>query len=185
MQFSQIAIVVLEYSSIIKGLAIVDIVTKKAQIKVLWAEPISHGKFILLFEGGVGEVQEAYEAALEMSGESLVEDVFIPQVTSTLGPALGGEALSPINEAAVGMLESTSIAAAVEAADQVLKTAQLALNRFRLGKGIGGKSYFIFSGELEDVQAGLEVGQETLEARGALIGSELIARPNAEFLEVL
>ncbi len=179
------AISVLEFTSITRGLFVVDVVAKKADVKILWAEALSHGKFVLLFTGGVGEVEESYTAALEASGDLLVENVFIPQVTGELGPAIGGESQTPDADHAVGMLESSSIAAAVEAADLVLKTAPLTMNRFRLGRGIGGKSYFVFSGLLEDVQAGLEVGVERLESYGALIGSELIARPNAEFLEVV
>jgi len=185
MQFSQSAIAVLEYASITRGLYVVDVVTKKSPVEVLWAEPVSHGKYVLLFQGGVGEVEEASRAALDASGESLVENVLIPQVTVALGPAIGGASKAPAPDWAVGMLESSSIAASVEAADRVLKTAPLALNRFRLGKGIGGKSYFIFSGSLDDVEAGLEVGVEVLEARGTLVGRELIARPAAEFLEVV
>ncbi|MBI3556908.1 MAG: BMC domain-containing protein [Deltaproteobacteria bacterium] len=185
MKFSESAISVLEFTSITRGLFVVDVVAKKADVKVLLAEPVSHGKFILLFTGGVGEVEESYAAALDASGDFLVENILIAQVTRELGPAIGGESSAPFANHAVGMLESTSIAAAVEAADRVMKTAPLNLNRFRMGKGIGGKSYFIFSGMLEDVQAGIEVGVEQLESYGALIGSELIARPNAEFLEVV
>ena len=185
MNFSESAISVLEFTSITRGLFVVDVVAKRAAVKVLWAEPVSHGKFILLFMGGVGEVQESYAAALEASGDYLVENVIIPQISRDLGPAIGGAALAPDAHHSVGMLESSSIAASVEAADRVMKTAPLTLNRFRLGKGIGGKSYFIFSGALEDVQAGIESGVEVLESFGALIGSETIARPNAEFLEVV
>lgn len=185
MEFKQSAIAVLEYSSITRGLFVVDIVTKKAPVRVLWAEAISHGKFVLLFEGGVGEVQEAHRAALDASGETLVEEIVIPQVVRGLGPAIGGEAVALRADVSVGMLESSSIAASVAAADEVLKTAPLKLNRFRLGKGIGGKSYFVFSGRLEDVDAGLEAGVEVLESRGCLVGRERIARPHAEFLEVV
>lgn len=185
MLFSQSAIAVLEYTSITKGLLAVDIVANRSPVDVLMAEPISHGKFILLFSGGVAEVEEAHMAAVRASGETLVENVLIAQVTRALGPAIGGGVIAPGSDDSVGMLESRSIAAAVEAADRVLKTAPLSLNRFRLGQGIGGKSYFIFSGHLEDVQAGLEVGQEVLESRGSLLNSELIARPRAEFLEVV
>lgn len=184
-EFTHSAIAVLEYSSITRGLFAVDVVTKKSPVRVLWAEAVSHGKYVLLFSGGVAEVEEAYRAALEISGEALVEDVLIPQVTRKLAPAIGGRLETARVDHAVGMLESGSIAAAVEAADRVMKTAPLKLNRFRLGKGIGGKSFFIFSGLLEDVQAGLETGIEVLESRGTLLGNELIARPQPEFLEVL
>ncbi len=185
MEFNHSAIAVLEYTSITRGLFIVDVVTKKAPVEVLWADPVSHGKYILLFSGGVAEVEESYKAALEASGETLVENIFIPQVTRKLGSAIGGKTESPKPQTSVGMLESSSIAASVEAADRVLKTAPLQLNRFHLGKGLGGKSYFIFSGELDDVQAGLEAGREILESYGSFVDLELIARPEAEFLEVL
>ncbi|MEW6056661.1 MAG: BMC domain-containing protein [Bdellovibrionota bacterium] len=185
MDFTQNAIAVLEFKSITRGLFVVDVATKKAPVRVCWAEAISSGKYILLFEGGVGEVQESYSAAVEAAEKELIESILIPQVVPALGPVLSGRSFSPESESSVGMLESSSIAASVEAADQVLKTAPLLLNRFRLGKGIGGKSYFIFSGQLEDVQAGLERGQEFLEHRGALLGRELIARPHSDFMEVL
>lgn len=185
MEFTQSSIAVLEYSSIIRGLYVVDVAIKKAPVMVMMAAPVSHGKFVLLFSGGVAEVEEAHVAALDASGDSLVENIVIPQITRGLGPAIGGKTQPPGKDDAIGMLESSSIAAAVEAADRVMKTAPVALNRFHLGKGIGGKSYFVFSGELDDVQACLDAGQELLEAKGRLLGKELIARPHADFLEVV
>jgi microcompartment protein CcmL/EutN len=185
MNFAHSAIAVLEHSGITRGLFAVDVAVKKAPVRILIAEPVSHGKFVLLFEGEVSEVEEASRAAVEASGEVLVEQILLPHAHRALGPAIGGQTEAPRPGDSLAMLESSSIAAAVEAADRVLKTAPLALNRFRLGKGIGGKSYFVFSGSLADAQAGLEAGRELLESRGSLVGQELIPRPNAELLEVL
>lgn len=185
MELIHTSIAVLEYSSIIRGLYVVDVAIKRAPVMLLRAAPVSQGRFALLFSGGATEVEEAHVAAIDASGDSLVENALIAQVTRGLAPAIGGKAQPPAKGAAIGMLESSSIAAAVEAANCVMKSGSVALNRFHLGKGLGGKSYFVFSGELKNVQACLKAGQELLEAKGRLLGSELIARPHAEFLEVV
>ena len=89
----------------------------------------------------------------------------------------------PENVQAIGIIESFSQATMVIAADAVLKAADLEPIELRLGNGLGGKSYFIFTGDIAAVQAGTEAG--TSAANGLLVNVETIPSPSKALLASL
>ena len=89
------------------------------------------------------------------------------------------DAERPIVPGALGILESFSLAGLIRAADAALKATEIAANKIRLGDDIGGKGYFVFSGELHDVETSMEVAIERLGA-GLLAGREIIANPHED-----
>ena len=54
----------------------------------------------------------------------------------------------------------------------------------RLATGLGGKSYYIVTGALHDVEAAVDAGRMLLEA-GQLQSSEIIPRPASDFTEFI
>jgi microcompartment protein CcmL/EutN len=116
----------------------------------------------------------------------VIKQVFIPGVHESLAPYLdslwlSGEDVSraPIGDS-VGIVESTSLAGAVLAADVALKTARVSLTRMRLGQGIGGKAYFVITGRQEEVEAAAEAAQNCLRDLESLCRVDTIARPQDE-----
>lgn len=176
----------IELSSISRGLYLTDVVLKKAPIRVISSQPISSGKHVLLFIGDVASVQESHQAALEQCDGTLLREVFIAGVHEELTPFLEtlwnqDQRPLPVGES-VGIVESSSLAAAILAADHALKCARVSLCRMRLGQGIGGKAYFTLTGRQDEVEAAAEAAEQTLKKLESYCRTDVIARPQDEAL---
>lgn len=176
----------IEVSSISRGLFLTDVVLKKAPVRIIASQPVSSGKHVLLFTGEVAAVEESHQAALKEGDGTVLRHVLIPAVHEELSPFLdsiwsAAARTSPAQEA-VGMVESSSVAGAVLAADRALKTAAVALCRMRLGQGIGGKAYFVITGRQDDLEAALDAARTSLEQADSYLRCDLLPRPLEETL---
>ena len=177
----------LELSSISRGLFLTDLVIKKAPIRVLASQPISGGKHILLYVGDVASVDESHRAALSSADGTIVREVLIPGVHRDLTPYLDSlwstaPKREPVGDA-VAIIESSTLAACVIAADSALKAADVSLCRMRLGQGIGGKAYFVLTGRQEEVEAAVEAARARLESLESFVRTDIIPRPDEMALE--
>ncbi len=172
------ALALVELESIAKGIVAADQVAKRAQVRIALAEPITPGKFLLLFHGGVAEVEESYAAALETGGGLVLDKLFLTQAASGLLDALEGR-LSEKRGESVGIVETHTVAAALLAADTALKRADVALRRLHLARGIGGKGYFLLTGSLHMTEAALEAVESTI-AAPLLLATALIQSPHRD-----
>lgn len=172
------AIGLLELESIARGMLVADAVVKRAPVAISLAEPITPGKYLLLFSGGVAEVEESLLAGTEVAGSTVLDKLFLPQVAENLVRALGSTFDEPWGES-VGIVETHTVAAAILSADAALKRADVWLKRLHLARGIGGKGYYTLTGPLHMVEAALEGAAGALEP-GLLLATELIQRPHPE-----
>ncbi|MFZ5469449.1 MAG: BMC domain-containing protein [Myxococcota bacterium] len=168
----------LELESISRGMVVADALVKRAAVTIALAEPTTPGKYVLLFFGGVGEVQESFAAGVESAGSTLLDKLFLPQPAANLVRGLRGEFDARAGES-VGIVETHTVASALLAADSALKRAEVWLRRLHLARGIGGKGYFTLTGPLHMVQAALEGAAAAIEAP-LLLAAELIERPHPE-----
>ncbi len=172
------SLALLELKSIAKGFVVLDSLTKKAQVTVKMAQPVTPGKFLIIFTGGMAKAEESFNAALEQAESNLNDSLFLPQAHSALLPAISGKFQQGIGEA-VAIIETTNIPACLVAADQALKSTPVLLINMQLAKGIGGKGYFLLNGKLSDVQAALEGATSMINAE-KLVAAEVITRFNPE-----
>ena len=170
------ALAVVELASIARAFPVTDAMIKRAHADLWRVGPISPGKFLIILRGGVAEVDESYRAGLDVAGDMLVDYVFLPQVAPSV-PAAIRSTPSGVLVDALGIIETTSCAAAVRAADRAVKTAEVELVHMQLGRGIGGKAVFAFSGALHDVQAGVDAAVDAV-GDGFLVTAEQIAAPH-------
>jgi microcompartment protein CcmL/EutN len=116
-----------------------------------------------------------------VAGGDLVDQLVIPQVHEQVVPMLrrnGGHVDGQLD--AVGVIETTTIAAAIVSADLALKTASVDLIDFRIANGLGGKSFFTLTGEVSDVRSAVAAGARSASERGLLAREVVIARPHPE-----
>ena len=73
----------------------------------------------------------------------------------------------------------------MNAADAAAKAAEIELLEVRLGRGLGGKSFILLTGEVAAVEAAVQAGTHTPNAEGMLVSSVVIPSPHAELLNSL
>lgn len=167
-----------EIGSIARGYVALDAIAKRAQVHVKFARPMTPGKFVLLFGGSVADTEEALEAAREIAASDVVDELFLPQAHAQLLPAIDGNVSTGEGEA-IGIVETTTVAACLLAADVALKACETQVLKMHLAIGIGGKGYFTLAGDLADVDAALDSVRAVVAAE-RLIATELIPRPHGE-----
>jgi microcompartment protein CcmL/EutN len=175
------ALALLELDSIARGYRVLDALVKESPVTVVNANVVEPGKFLILFGGGVAEVDAAWAVGVDTAADTLVDKVFLPGVHPRIWTALAGETTRGAIDT-IGVIEAGSVAGVIEAADRSLKDAAVTLLGLRISPGLGGKGYYVVDGQQYDVEAAIEAGSAVLDARGKLVRAERIARPHPDFL---
>lgn len=176
------AIALLEFKDIAAGLFTMDAMVKKAPVAVLKSGTISAGRFLVLVGGTTGSVEESHAEGLAIGKDSLVDQVFLPDVHPAVHDGLLGKRSVPKWSGSVGIVETQTIACNVLAAEIAMKTTDLALVELRLADSwLAGKGLAIYHGELHDVQEALRQAVGALEARGIDVMHRIISRPHEAF----
>jgi len=176
------AIALLEFGSIAAGIEAGDAMVKRAALEVIRSGTVQPGRYLVLIGGQVGDIEEALDAALRVSSEHVVDRMFLPDPHPQLLEALTG--VRKVGEGeALGVIETSSVATVIKAADAGLKGAAVTLREIFMADGLGGKGYLLFRGPLVEVEAAVELGAER--AGSNLIGSRVIAQLHDEMDENL
>jgi len=163
------ALALLDFSSIATGIQAADAMVKRAQIDTIKAGTVQPGRYLVLIGGTVADVHESLAAGREIGGNAVLDHVFLPRVHPAVVEAIGGGRL-PARTDALGVVETTTVAAAIHAADAGVKGADVRLVELRLADGLGGKGIVLYSGLVADVEAAVEIGV------GVLRRPELVVR---------
>lgn len=178
------ALGMVETISIPLGIEAGDAMLKAAQVQLTMAQVVCAGKYIVCVSGDVAAVRHSVEAGKEIAGNCLVDSFIIPNVHQKVIYAIG--AASPVEEiAALGIMETFSLAAAVEVADMAVKAAEVDLIEVRLGRGMGGKSFVLLTGEVAAVRSALSAAEANEEVSGMLARSVVIPSPHPDLIQAL
>ncbi len=178
------ALSLIEFSSIAAGIQAADAMVKRAPIDVIQAGTVQPGKYLVLVGGLTADVEESLAAGREVGRDAILDIVFLPQVHPAVVAALRG-GRSPEASEALGVLETTSVAAAIRAADAGVKGAQVELVEVRLADGLGGKGIVLYSGLVADVEIAVALGVESLEGPDQLLRQVVIPQLHEEMWENL
>ena len=168
-----------EFSSIAAGFLALDAIVKAAPVAVLATRIVTPGKFIVLFTGDVASVDASLTAGRGSSGEDLLDELFIPNLDRKVIPAIRGP-VTVREWDAMGIIESLSVTAGIEAADIAAKEAEVEIPEIRLAGGMGGKSTIKIMGRIEDVEASLAAGTGYVQGKGLLCKQVVIPRPHPD-----
>jgi microcompartment protein CcmL/EutN len=166
------AIGLVETHRVVAGVLAGDAMLKRAAVELIDARYVCIGKFIVLIQGEGNSVNRAVEAGAEAAGEYLADRLFIRDVhpavlaaIDRIAPAGRGESL--------GLIETTTVAACIAAADAAVKAADVALLELRLANRLGGKSYALIWGTVGEVEAAVVAGVATV-PEGVLVQQAVI-----------
>ncbi len=178
------ALLLLEFDSIAVGIEAGDAMAKRSLLGTLRAGTVQPGRYLVLACGEVADVEEARAAGLSVGRDRLVDEIFLPDVHPEVVTALVGARCTE-NRDALGIIETRTVAATIGAADAGVKGAEVALIEIRLADGLGGKAYVLFSGEVSDVEAAVELGVASLSRRQGLVARVVIPQIHGEMLDNL
>jgi microcompartment protein CcmL/EutN len=180
----QPAIALLEFDSIAKGIEAGDAMVKRAPLDVIRAGTVHPGKYLVLVGGLTADVEEALEAGREAATGSLVDVVFLPDVHPDVVASVGGARREDGGEA-LGIIETRTVAAVIDAADAGVKGADVTVRELRLADDLGGKGYVLFGGPLAEVEAAVEYGVARIAGAGQEVAHVVISQLHGEMRENL
>ncbi len=151
------AIALLEFSSIATGIEAGDAMVKRAPVERILSGTVQPGHYLVLVSGDVAPVEEALNAGRETGSADLRDTLFLPNVHPSVVTALAGDLeIRPVDS--LGVVETQTVASAIQAADAGVKGAEVNLLRLRLADGLGGKGLVLFTGLVADVETAVEIG---------------------------
>ena len=178
------AIALFEFRSISAGIVAADLMVKTSPLEAIYAGTVHPGNYLVLVSGDTASVDEAVRAA--GSSDDLSDMVFLPDIhRAVIGAVTGNSPAAAVGDEALGIVETTTVAAAIDAADAGVKAADVGLGAIRLADGLGGKGYVLFSGVVAEVEAALEAASARADGHGTLIRSDLIAQLHGEMADNL
>lgn len=180
------AIALLEFDSISAGIVSGDAMVKTSPIGVIYAGTVQPGKYLVLAGGDTASVEIALAIGRDIGGGHVSDWVFLPDIHPDVMSAIteGADAASLTGEA-LGIVETTTVAAVIDAADAGAKAADVMVSSVRLADGLGGKGYVLFSGVVAEVEAAVEAAATRSRPHGTLVRVDVIAQLHEEMAENL
>ncbi len=179
------AIGVLELCSVARGIEVADAILWEARIELLFAEPVQPGKYVMLFTGSIDDVAAGLRLGEQIAGTDLVDCLLIQQVHEQVELGLRRQGKLNGQLDALGIVETTTVASAILAADAALKRSTVDLLELRIANGLGGKSFFTLTGEVSDVRSAVMAGAAVAQERGLLAREVVVARPHPDLVRHL
>jgi len=178
------SLALIEVASIARGHRVADAMLKRAPVTLLRADWVSPGKFLVLVEGEVAAVDEAFRQGIDVAAADLVDKLFLAQPHEQLPEAVRGEARARADVDSLAVIETATVATTILAADAATKAAAVRITEMQLARGIGGKAFFTLTGPLAEVEAAVEAGVGAIEA-ASVRGTEIIAAPHEDLIASL
>ena len=181
----QKSLLVMEYSSVAIGMKAADAMLKTSNVKLVTAQTVCPGKYMIILTGNVSAVKAAYSKGKSPDYDQLlIDDYLLGNIDGAVLEALFGVPEVGKLEA-LGIIETYSIASIIGAADNIVKTTPVQLIEIRIARGMSGKSYAIFSGELAAVEASMEGAIKEIKESGLLLHTTVIPNPDPQLWEIL
>lgn len=180
------AIALLEFDSISAGIVSGDAMVKASPIGSIYVGTVHPGKYLVLAGGDTASVEIALSTGRDIGGGNVSDWVFLPDIHPDVMSAIVGNAdMANLVGEALGIVETSTVAAVIDAADAGVKTADVKVSSVRLADGLGGKGYVLFSGVVAEVEAAVEAAAARSEPHGTLVRSDVIAQLHEEMAENL
>lgn len=173
------AIALLEFESISAGIVAGDAMVKASPIGAIYAGTVHPGKYLVLVSGDTASVEIALEVGAAPG--SLGDSVFLPDVHPDVTRAMVEPSVAAeLSAEALGIVETRTVAAVIDAADAGAKAASVTIAAVRLADGLGGKGYVLFSGAVAEVESAVEAAVERAGPHHSLVRSDVISQVHPE-----
>ena len=179
-----ISIGLLELKSIPVGIETADEMIKAANVQLLTASPTCPGKYVIIISGNVGAVKSSMNVGVRVAGPYMVGHHIINNVHESLPAAiLGVTEVEKIGS--IGVIETISGLSAVNAGDIAAKAAKIAMLEIRIARGLGGKGFLVFTGEVSSVRSAVKAVANTMGETGEITSHCVIPSPHKDLVKQL
>ena len=179
------ALALVELSSIARGHRVADAMLKRAPVRLMRADAVSPGKFLVLVEGDVAAVDESFRVGADVAGDRAVDKLFLPHPHDVAVARAGGRGRTP--RAASNRWASSRPPRwrrRCSPPTRPRRRPRCASREMQLARGIGGKAFFTVTGALGEVEAAVDAAIGVLDA--ALVHTtEIIPAPHADLVAKL
>jgi len=173
------AIALIEFDSIAAGIRAGDAMVKRAPISFLRTGTVQKGRYLVLIGGDTASVEESLEEGLLVGGDAVVDKVYLPHVHPTVFSAVQGKRQLGEYES-LGVIETSTVASVILAADAAVKGAAVTLLEIRLANGMAGKGLALVTGEVADVEAAISLGTGAIQEKNLWMRSIVIPSLHSE-----
>lgn len=172
-----------ELNSIAKGIETTDAMLKSANIELLYSKHICPGKYIIVVSGDTEAVKLSVDRGLTVGQKNIIASFVLSNIHEDIINGLKRKFNYPVIRA-IGVVEFTSAAEGLISLDKVLKYGNVSLVKLLMGSGIGGKCYFVITGDLSSVEEGLRFGMDGVKMK-KLVNKAIIPYPDDELIKNL
>ena len=170
-----------ELKSIPVGIKTADEMLKAGDIEILLATPICPGKYVIIVCGQVGPVKAAMAKAEMIAGIYLIENYHIDNINEKVLPAISG--VTDVGDVkAIGTIETISALTSVIAGDIAVKAAKVEIVDIRIARGLGGKGFLVFTGEVSSVKSAMQACLNKMGEEGVITSTSVIASPHKDLI---
>ncbi|MDR1977492.1 MAG: BMC domain-containing protein [Synergistaceae bacterium] len=174
-----------ELSSIASGIEIADAMLKTANINLVFAKASCPGKYYILINGQVANVEKAINVGIEMGKGFVVSSLVLPKIHQKVILAINMSGLTNNKVDAIGVMEFYSVTSSLIAADTAVKAAPVNIIDIRLGTGIGGKSFVVICGDTSSVKDAVDAASSVRTEEGMLVNKVIVSKPDKKLLSSL
>ena len=178
------AIGMIEFKTVSAGVYATDIMVKTSDVDIIEAQTVCPGKYFSIITGDLSAVRAAVDSAKAVYPEQLIDSFVLGNPDESIFPAILGTTNVSLNDVnALGVLETFDASQIIVASDNIVKTSDVKLIEIRLARGMCGKSYAMFTGEVAAVEASIERAKQVVSESGMFLDSSVIARPDKKLIE--
>jgi microcompartment protein CcmL/EutN len=171
------ALAMLDVADVPTGLLALDMLAKEALVEVLNAGTVQSGRYLLLFAGAVEPVEMSFAKAERAAGPSLCDAMLLPWADERIFAAVCADKRRwPAPGDTLGVVQNGTSPTLLRAVDAALKGAVVDLVELRVGDGLNGKAIATLWGETHDVEAALELAQNSARSGRADGWSQVVIR---------
>lgn len=172
------ALAVVEFSEIPVGILATDAMLKKAPIAFVKSGTITRGRYLTLIGGTTGAVEESLAEGLLRGGNGVLDHLLLADVHPRVYDAILGQRRTA-DGGALAIIETSTVAANVRAAELALKGTGVELVEIRLADtGLSGKGVSIYGGPQHDIEAAVEIVLDYLQQAGVEVRHTIISYPH-------
>ena len=186
----------IEITGVVAAINALDIMCKTADVELAsWERKLGGRLVTLIVEGDVSAVNEAVEAAVagaikKPASYAVIarpheEIVKLVELSASRWKKKTDETKKEIimTQEALGMVETRGLTAAIEAADQMCKAANVALvGTEKIGSGL---VTVMVRGDVGAVKSAVESGSAAASRLGELVATHVIPRPHTDVEKIL